>query len=839
MFPFSQASPRLRTALLSFTSACCTVGLSIGLEGAMPRSVQAAQRVLVSIGPAELPLSIESLETFAYTGKITEEMRFYARYLDAQALAQFRQVLQRRFEVSPIAVSQFTYSPIGERVLQRLGAVVRTDSDQDGSLALRSALILAASDARGFNLINFFRHYPSPSIRIRGGQLLALRQQLTTLLDYRDAAVQAIAREADAEQNSQPVPNFSQLPDIRQPGQVRFTRRTLELRRDRQSLNGQPIERKFPVDVYVPEEVSRPAPVVVISHGLGSSRAAFAYLAEHLASYGFAVVVPQHIGSDNQRTAALLSGVLRSQANPVEFIDRPLDIKFTLDTLEQLNQRDPAFANRMDLQQVGIIGHSFGGYTALALAGAELNFDRIRQQCTGQAPTLNISPLLQCLVDRVPALNYPLQDSRIKAVIALSPLTSLVFGPEGMSRIRVPTLMASATNDFVTSAVLEQIHPFLWLSNTPAKYLALLIPSGHTAVDASPSNGGTADQLGQFLSGPDPEDARQYSKALSVAFMQTYLNNRPEYQPFLSSAYARSISQDPLDLELVRSLTSAQLEQAFSGSPPVAIVPPPVVPQIPEQQGATVRDIARSGVLRATVPPNAAPFSYTTENGQRTGYCIDLLNALTTQLQQQTERPIRLELDLAPLEERFNALQTGNAILNCGPNTIRNDIRGVAFSTPFFVTGTHLLVRTEDRDRLNPLSELDNVRLGVVNGSTNQRFVNRQYPRANVVPFAGTGSLSNGVQAFAAGRLDAVASDGILLITEARRQNLSLQAYTLVPETPLTCDAYGMALSGGDQDWQTTVNRFINSPQARQIWNRWFTDQYPYLFLNLDACADR
>jgi predicted dienelactone hydrolase/ABC-type amino acid transport substrate-binding protein len=839
MAQLTQPGSRLHILCVGLISACCTISIGVGLEGGLSRPAYSAERVLVSIGPAELPLSIESLETFAYTGRITGDMRFYARYLDPQALEQFRQVLQRRFEISPIAISQFTYSPIGERVLQQLGAVIRTESDQDGSLALRSAFILAASDARGFNLINFFRRYPSPSIRIRGGQLLVLRQQLTTLLDYRDAAVRAVNREADTERNSQPAPDFSQLPDIRQPGRVRFTRRTLELRRDRQSLNGQPIERQFPVDVYLPEGTSGPAPVVVISHGLGSSRAAFAYLAEHLASYGFAVIVPQHIGSDDQRTQALLSGVLRSQANPVEFIDRPLDIKFTLDTLEQLNQTDPTFANRMNLQQVGMIGHSFGGYTALALAGAELNFNRIRQQCTNQPPTLNISPLLQCLVDRVPALSYPLQDSRIKAVIALSPLTSLVFGPEGMSRIQVPILMASATNDFVTSAVLEQIHPFLWLNNTPEKYLALLIPSGHTAVDASPSNGGTTDQLGQFLSGPAPEEARQYSEALSVAFMQTYLNNRPEYKVFLSSAYARSISQNPLNLEIVRSLTPAQLEQAFGGASPVAIIPPPIVPQLAEQQGTTVRDIVRSGVLRATVPPSAPPFSYMNENGQRTGYCIDLLNTLTTQIQQQSDRPIRLELGLASLEERFSALQTGNAVLNCGPNTIRNDIRGVTFSTPFFVTGTHLLVRTEDRERLNPLSDLANVRLGVVNGSTNQRFVNRQYPQATVVPFSSTGSLSNGVQALAAGRLDALASDGILLVTEARRQNLSLQAYTLVPETPLTCDAYGMAFSNGDQEWQTTLNSFINSPQARQIWNRWFTDQYPYLFLNLDACADR
>jgi predicted dienelactone hydrolase len=35
--------------------------------------------------------------------------------------------------------------------------------------------------------------------------------------------------------------------------------------------------------------------------------------------------------------------------------------------------------NRLNLQQVGVIGHSHGGYAALSLAGATINFELLRR----------------------------------------------------------------------------------------------------------------------------------------------------------------------------------------------------------------------------------------------------------------------------------------------------------------------------------------------------------------------------------------------------------------------------------------------------------------------------
>ncbi|MDB9327376.1 alpha/beta hydrolase, partial [Nodularia spumigena CS-590/02] len=62
----------------------------------------------------EFSLSVDALEMFAKEGKITDELAFYASRANPQQLAQLRELLQERFNVTPTLVSQVTYSPIGE-----------------------------------------------------------------------------------------------------------------------------------------------------------------------------------------------------------------------------------------------------------------------------------------------------------------------------------------------------------------------------------------------------------------------------------------------------------------------------------------------------------------------------------------------------------------------------------------------------------------------------------------------------------------------------------------------------------------------------------------------------
>jgi predicted dienelactone hydrolase len=293
---------------------------------------------------------------------------------------------------------------------------------------------------------------------------------------------------------------------------------------------------------------------------LGSDRNSFRYLARQLASYGFAVAVPEHPNSDSEQLRSLFTGQTNVVTQPREFIDRPLDVKYLLDVLQQRDRSDRNL--QLNLQQVGVIGQSFGGYTALALAGASLNFNQLQKDCGDVDAFLNVSLLLQCRAIDLPRLQYNLRDPRIKAAIAINPITSSVFGRAGLSQVEIPVTIVSGSDDLVAPSLPEQIQPFSWLT-TQDKYFVLIKGGTHFSAIEDSDTDTDPIQIPSSLLGSDAEIARSYLKTLSVAFFSTYVTNSPKFRPYLSAEYAKTISQSPLPLQLVVSLPADRLTQIF------------------------------------------------------------------------------------------------------------------------------------------------------------------------------------------------------------------------------------------------------------------------------------
>ncbi|NJN75256.1 MAG: hypothetical protein HC796_02105 [Synechococcaceae cyanobacterium RL_1_2] len=68
-----------------------------------------------------------------------------------------------------------------------------------------------------------------------------------------------------------------------------------------------------------------------------------------------------------------------------------------------------------------MIGHSLGGYTALALAGAELDVNQVKRFCD-RSLMVNRSPAdwLQCEAAKLPPKNYNFKDGRVKQLMVLN-----------------------------------------------------------------------------------------------------------------------------------------------------------------------------------------------------------------------------------------------------------------------------------------------------------------------------------------------------------------------------------------------------------------------------------
>lgn len=545
----------------TFYLGCFSGAWLVALAAVPP--VKAAERIYVSFSLFERSISVKNLETFAKEGRIKGDLVSYARYLNPQQRQQFRDGLVAPIDLTPLAVAQFLYTPVGEGLLQRAGEVVRPKSGRGSLQALRASLILAAADPEGLTALTALRHYPTRGVQVDLASALTVFKTAQQAFNTTNQVVEAIQAEAA----TAPVELSVEGQALQIEGPLPWRKTTLDLKDStpkRLAYTGR--AREFLADLYVPTASStEPRPVVVVSHGFNSDRQTYAYQAEHLASHGYVVVVPEHSGSNTAQLQALLEGRARDIIEPTEFVDRPLDVSFLLDQLAVRSQTDPSLGP-LNLEQVGVFGHSFGGYTALALGGGSLNFERLFKNCANLKTTLNLSLLLQCQARLLRSQAYELADPRIKAVVAVNPIGSSLFGPDVYSQLQVPVMLVSGSADTVAPALSEQIRPFSWLTN-PDKYLVMMVGGNHFSTLGVPEPG-DQDSIGDILDislgGPAPEEARRDLQALNLAFMNTFIAGQPENRAYLTPGYAAALSQSELPLALTQTVS---LDESLSGSP--------------------------------------------------------------------------------------------------------------------------------------------------------------------------------------------------------------------------------------------------------------------------------
>ncbi|MEL7358549.1 MAG: alpha/beta fold hydrolase [Cyanobacteria bacterium J06560_6] len=559
------------------------LGLSVLLPMALATPAKAAERVTLTYGFVEISTTVEALQQYADTGVADRELDSYLNYLNSQQRSQLRQSLQRRQDIDPVQMSQFLYSAIGDNVLRSFGTVIRTEGRRDGAKGLRGALVLAAADPEGLSLLGVLDKFPTGSVRIDAQQGFRIFNAFTGLLQDTDRALNAIrAQSVPTALIATEIPTLSALSESGP-----YTVETQEL-----SLVDRQRNRTLPTDLYLPVDAP-PAPVVIISHGLAGDRKGFSTVSQHLASHGYAVVALDHPGSNTTRLFDLLQGIEQEVSDPREFSDRPKDVTFLLDDLTRMNESG-ALANRLDLSKVGIIGHSFGGYTALALSGARLDYDNLQANCDSDAFIFNAanpSMILQCtaLLDSG-QFTEDLRDERIQAVIALNPVTSSLFGREGFSQIEVPSLLIAGSADPVAPALLEQIQPFTWLNAgdqtaVPDHYLAL-IQGGTHLYDPIDIDGADSIALSSQLVNADTELAYSYLRALTLGFMEAEINQNTAYKAALDDTSIVQLGTQPLPLYIVSTLTEEMLKPPETVPPATTEDSPQTAPPIPVEESA-------------------------------------------------------------------------------------------------------------------------------------------------------------------------------------------------------------------------------------------------------------
>jgi predicted dienelactone hydrolase len=175
-------------------------------------------------------------------------------------------------------------------------------------------------------------------------------------------------------------------------------------------------------------------PMLIYSHGSGGLNFISSFITEHLASEGFIVIAANHTG--NTAIDNFVNAMVSQDQNDM---NRPADITAEIDGMLARNgdANDP-FHNKVDADRIGLFGHSYGGYTALATIGGHTT-----------------------------PLGSTVPDKRIRATIGLAPYTTRLTQAE-LSAVDVPTMMLVGTKDITTPAATNAEVAYESISGRPS-----------------------------------------------------------------------------------------------------------------------------------------------------------------------------------------------------------------------------------------------------------------------------------------------------------------------------------------------------------------------------------
>jgi predicted dienelactone hydrolase len=250
-------------------------------------------------------------------------------------------------------------------------------------------------------------------------------------------------------------------------------------------------------------------PLLVFSHGNGGLRQQNAFQLDHLASHGYVIATADHTG--NAGVAVLPDRVVpydragKGQAAP----ERTKDVRFLLDRLLALDREEGSWLHgALERDAIGVLGHSFGGYTSCQVAA---------------------------------------EDPRVKAIL---PMT-LAFG--GSSK--VPTMVMLAGLDRTVREAGNFASRAYWVSCPAPKYLVLLRRAGHFSFsDMDLINPTFGDGVGSETRGGvttrflESDRAKTIIRSYGLAFFQWHLRRSREAEEFLRQ------NMDPEEVEYLCDL---------------------------------------------------------------------------------------------------------------------------------------------------------------------------------------------------------------------------------------------------------------------------------------------
>ena len=248
-------------------------------------------------------------------------------------------------------------------------------------------------------------------------------------------------------------------------------------------------------------------------------------------------------------------------------------------------------------------------------------------------------------------------------------------------------------------------------------------------------------------------------------------------------------------------------------------------PVMAEDSGPTLDKIKKKAAVAFGYREASRPFSFRGEDGQPAGYSVDLCRQIAIVLKSALGLG-DLKVSWVPVtpSDRVGKLQRGAIDLECGSSTITFEhLQQVAFSHMTFVDGGSVLATASSGIR--GVKDLGGKRVGVIPNTTTDKALAGALAALSVKPeVIHVSETREGLQGLEAGRLDAYASDYLLLagLLSTARDPTALK----LSDNYFSYEPYGLMMRRGDQSFQVHVNRTLSalyrSGAVVEIYERWF-----------------
>lgn len=349
---------------------------------------------------------------------------------------------------------------------------------------------------------------------------------------------------------------------------------------------------------------------------------------------------------------------------------------------------------------------------------------------------------------------------------------------------------------------------------------------------------------------------------------------------------------------LVIFLSACQSQDATSSSSnrlisvktavPHATVPPPLIENTPVEKNPTATDLPAQTMISSTPPPEPIstsnnrdisieatlsesltstvstierikergnkliagvkydfkPFGFINQNGQVTGFDVDLIQAMAD------EWGVEVEFAQVTSGNRIQKLAAGEVDLLAASMTHKKERDEIIdFSQTYFLDGQSLLVRRDSR--INGIAELDGKTVSAIEGSTSidqiQAYADANNIQIELFPFL---EYPPAIESLKAGAVDALTTDSVALYQFAQDSPELVVVGELFTKEP-----YGMGLPSGDSYFNNLVNFTLQKLKKEgiydQLYQKWFgkqatpypiellPGQWPYTFATSPTTLDQ